>query len=385
MDGPFIYHKYVTGKSFIGRKSESQILSNLLQAGENIVMYEAPNTGQKSLIQQTLMGMRMTGAQFSVAELSLLRTRETEEFLLSLCGAVLKTAAKLPSEFEELIGRHLGGTHFVFDAQRFEQHGEAVSLKGFADAADITAAIELPYRVAAGSGEVLYLIISEFQNIMQLEDGDAICRNMSQTLRSLPEEMRKSCRLIFSGSCVNAMKDIFEFHTYFNRLVERVQLLPIDDKTIIEHVVKGFLAGGKVIDRDLLLGVNRLFKCNIWYINHFCSICDALSKGYIMEPTLVEALEHLISIHSPRFRAVMNNLTTFQVRLLRAVIDGNYKFSSSAVIKEYGLSSSANVRRLKDALCKKEIITFDEHDEPQFLDPLFEYWVRTVFFGLKAE
>lgn len=385
MDAPFIYHKYVTGKSFIGRKSESTALANLLRQGENIVLYEPPKTGKMSLLQHTLMEMKMKGEQFSSTSISLLNIRETADLLCSLCDAVLKTAGNSAHEFSSLAGRLLGGSHFVFDPDLYEQEGRLLRLNAEPDNEDIRIAFTLPYRIASEKGEALIITIHEFQNVMQTEDGDRICRRFAETLRQMPQELRRSCRFILSGSCVNAMKDIFQYHNYFNRLVERIELLPIDDKTIIEHIVKGFLNGGKVIDRELLLGVNRLFRCNIWYINHFCAICDSLSKGYIMGPTLVEALEMLISIHEPRFQAAMNDLTTFQVRLLRAIVDGNLKFSSSAVIKQYGLSSSANVRRLKDALCKKEIISFNEHDEPYFLDPLLEYWVRTRFFALKAE
>ena len=159
----------------------------------------------------------------------------------------------------------------------------------------------------------------------------------------------------------------------------------MEAKEIIDHIIRGFLASGKVLDRDLMLGVCKLFRNNIWYINHFAAICDSLSKGYIMEPVLVEALDVLISIHEPRFIATMNDLTTFQICLLRAILDGYTKFSSSEVIQRYNLNSSANVKRLREALCKKEIITFDEKDEPVILDPLFEYWVRKEFFEIAAE
>ena len=71
----------------------------------------------------------------------------------------------------------------------------------------------------------------------------------------------------------------------------------------------------------------------------------------------MEALGAIISIHEPRFIATMNSLTTFQVNMLKAILDGVNRFSSSEVIQKYGLSSSANVRRLKDALMKKEIVT----------------------------
>ena len=35
-----------------------------------------------------------------------------------------------------------------------------------------------------------------------------------------------------------------------------------------------------------------------------------------------------------------------------------------------------NVKRVKDALMKKEIVTFNDKDEAQVIDPLFEYWFR---------
>ena len=160
-----------------------------------------------------------------------------------------------------------------------------------------------------------------------------------------------------------------------------MHLSPVDEKNIVEHIIKGFLSSGKVIDRDLVAGACRLFKCNLFYINHFTSICDSLSKGYIMEPVLLEALQSVVAVHSGRFVAMMSDLTTFQVNLLHAVIDGYTKFSTAEVIRKYGLNSSANVRRLKDALMKKEILTFEGQDErPVLLDPLFEYWLRNTYF-----
>jgi hypothetical protein len=68
---------------------------------------------------------------------------------------------------------------------------------------------------------------------------------------------------------------------------------------------------------------------------------------------------------------------------LRAVLDGVVKFSASEVIDRYSLNSSANVRRVKDALKKKEVITFNEKDEPVILDPLFEYWITKYYFEIQ--
>ena len=161
-----------------------------------------------------------------------------------------------------------------------------------------------------------------------------------------------------------------------------MRLSSVDEREIADHVVRGFLSGGKVLDKELLIGACRLFKNNLWYINNFASICDSMSKGYIMEPVLVDALGSLLSVHEPRFRAMVCGLTTHQVNLLRATAEGNTRFSASEVIRKYGLNSSANVKRVKDALMKKEILTFDSEDQPEFLDPLFEYWIKKYYFEL---
>ena len=101
------------------------------------------------------------------------------------------------------------------------------------------------------------------------------------------------------------------------------------------------------------------------------------------EKDAMQALKALLSIHEPRFMAIVDDLTDHQLSLLRAVLDGVTKFSASDVIEKYGLNSSANVRRVKDALKKKEVLTFNEKDEPVVLDPLFEYWVGKHYFGIR--
>jgi hypothetical protein len=129
------------------------------------------------------------------------------------------------------------------------------------------------------------------------------------------------------------------------------------------------------------MGACSLFKCHVWYLNHLAAICDSMSKGFINEGIMVEALNSMISIHEPRFMNMIDDLTDHQISLLKAVLDGVVKFSASDVIEKYRLNSSANVRRVKDALRKKEVITFNEKDEPVILDSLFEYWLENYYFA----
>ena len=380
MDTPFVYDRFVTGKNFIGRKTECTIMSNLLESGEHIVLYGRPKSGKMSVVQQTLFNRRMSGRQFMVAHASLSNVRNLEQFLLKFGTAVIKAVSSTAVEYEALITKYLDGTHFVFDRSRFASCDEVVSLNWTPDMNDVYKMIRLPQRIAEERCRPYYVILEDFQNIMLAEEYDDVFKLMEELFRERNRMQPASVSFIIAGSQVNAMKFIFEEKKYFYRLVEKITMSAVDDREIIEYIVKGFMVSGKVIERDLVLGACKLFRGDMWYLNHFTSICDTMSRGYINEGVLMEALKTIISIHEPRFYAIVNDLTDHQLSLLLAILDGVTRFSASEVIEKYRLNSSANVRRVKDALKKKEVITFNEKDEPVILDPLFEYWVSNHFF-----
>ena len=377
MAGAFIYDKYVTGKNFIGRKMDCTILANLLEAGENVYVYGPPESGKMSLVQQTLFNMRMMGKQFVVGQLDLFNVRRIDDFLLRLGSAVIRSCASVPEEYADMVSRYLSGSHFVFDPMRFSTCGEVVSLNWTLDRNDMSAMLTLPQRVAQDRNQPYYMVISEFQNLMMAEDYEDLFKVMEEVMAQRPRDVRSP--YIMLGSQVNAMKYIFEEKRFFWRLVNSVQMQQIEDRDIIEHVVKGFASGGKVIERELVLGACRLFRWDMWRINHFFAICDSMSRGYINEAILMDALSAMIAIHEPHFKAVVNDLTDHQLSLLKAALDGVTRFSASDVIEKYALNSSANVRRVKDALRKKEVLTFNEKEEPVLLDPLFEYWMNKYY------
>ncbi len=381
IDTPFPYSQYVTGKNFVGRRADVTLMGNLLGQGENVLLAEPPKTGKTSLVQQALFSMRMSGKVFTVGQFSALNIRTPEAFLLRLGNTVLRMVASSPTEYAALVEKFLGGSHFVFDPSAYTDEDKILSLNWDLDESDVRAMIRFPYILAQDKGVRLILIVDEFQSLLNLENPDVILRPMDACMRELQDN--KLFSWVICGSGVNAMKSIFQSSMLFHRLLERVRLSPVDEREMADHVHKGFLSAGKVVEKELLQGACRLFRGHLWYINHFVAICDAMSKGYIVEQALVEALGTLVSIHEPRFNAIMEDLTTHQVNFLRATVDGVVRFSAADVIRKYGLNSSANVKRVKDALMKKEVLQFDENDNPQIIDPLFEYWIKKYFFEIK--
>ena len=383
MDTPFPYSQHVTGKQFVGRKGDVKLMGNLLSQGEHICLYEPPKSGITSLIQQALFDMRLGGKAFSVGQMSALNIHTPEAFLLRFGSTVLRTVASTPDEYLSLTGRYLEGTHFVFDPRSYADGGQVLSLGWELDREDVMAMLSLPFRLAADRKERLILIVDQFHCLGQLPDPDLILRPLDAVLREQQLDGRLF-NLILCGAGVNAMKAIFETSLLFHRVVERVRLSALGEQELSDHMQRGFLSGGKVVNQDLILGACRLLRCHPWYVNHFAAICNSMSRGYIMEPVFVDALGCLISIHQPRFTEMVTGLTTHQVNLLQATLCGITRFSAAEVIRSYGLNSSANVKRVKDALMKKEILLFDESDTPSLQDPLFEYWLKKYYFDLKV-
>lgn len=376
-----MYNRYVTGQHFIGRKEDCSILGNLLNQNENVVIWEPFGTGKKSLVHQVFTKLKVNGEALTVGEMTALDIRQGEAFVKRLGAAVIRLVASTPDEYEKIVVDHLEGTHWVFDRKAFSDMDTILSTNWDLDDNDLKAVLRLPYALAAERGERMFMIIDEFQNVDLADDGERVFKLMEEVMDEVRAEGPRIFSYIFIGSQVNAMENIFIKRHFFYRRATRLKLSGVEEREIVEHVIKGFLASGKVVDRDMISGACRLFKCNLFYINHFTSVCDSLSKGYIMEPVLLEALATVIAINRGRFIAMMNDLTTFQVSLLKAIIDGYTKFSTAEVIRRYSLNSSANVRRLKDALMKKEILTFVGEDaKPMILDPLFEYWLRNYYF-----
>ena len=380
MDTPFIYDRFVTGKNFLGRKTDCTILSNLLAAGEQVMMYGRPKSGKMSVVQQTLFNMRLSGRQFMVAHATLSNVRTLEQFLLKLGTSVIKSISSTAEEYSSIVARHLEGTHFVFDRALFATQGEVVSLNWTPDMNDVAQMLRLPQRIAQEQGKSYYVILEDFHNLLRMDEYEDVFKEMNKFFSERDYSSQVSSSYLLIGSHVNAMKLIFEEKKYFYRQVEYLPMTPLDERDIIDYIAKGFMVSGKVIEKNLALGACKLFRCDMWYMNHFISICDTLTRGYINEAVLMDALKMLISIHEPHFQSIVDDLTDHQLSLVKAVLDGVVRFSASEVIEKYALNSSANVRRVKDALKKKEVLTFNEKDEPVILDPLFEYWLEKHFF-----
>lgn len=258
--------------------------------------------------------------------------------------------------------REISGSQFIH-----------ASLLNITDALDFQSWLE--HIASMNCGRNTAVCLEEFQNILRLDNWETLIHSMERLLQNDSGPV-----FIISGSGVNAMKYIFEERKLFYRLYERVTLSPIDEKSISDHIIKTFLRVGRVVEPEQVEYIYEITEGHPWYIWQIANSCFNLTKGYLSDSLLEEAISSLLYTHSIRYQEITEGLSRYQTYLLRAVFDGITRISSSEVISQYRLNSSANVHRLKEALTKKEVIVFDAQDVPRIIDPIFRLWLARFYF-----
>ena len=224
------------------------------------------------------------------------------------------------------------------------------------------------------SGHTL-IYIKNFQNLLRLPDWEKTAAVLSHSMQKEDAPV-----YILSGSGINAMKHIFEEKKLFYRQYERVRLSPIDERSVTDHIIRTFLKVGRVVEQSQAERIYNTADGHPWYIWQIADTCFNLTKGYLSDSIITEAVDSLLYTHSVRFQETVDNLSRYQLYFLRAVFDGISKSSSSEVIERYRLNSSANVHRIKEALTKKEVIHIDGQDTPKIIDPIFRLWLKRFYF-----
>lgn len=351
MELAFSYDRSVTGKQFLGRKSECERLLSAILAGENIALFSAPKSGKSSLISQVMLQLKDAGKPVNFCKVQAGNAIRIEDFLKHFaqqCGEMFKCARPAPK----------GAVN--------QEECEAVLMA-------------IVPQIRSRVGERFVIQIDDFQRLDSLEQSDGFMRAFRRLLEATADD---AVSFLLTGSQLNAMKALFRKSPFFGGLVQGVTLSRLEEQVLYDYIRKNLDVTGKVMERDDIYKMIRLLDRNVWYIKYYMAMCDSMTRGYVNAAVMDGALSALISSQLPYFQYIASTLTCFQLRFLKALIDNGPRcnFSSAKVMADYGLNSSANVVRVRDALLKKEIITQSEKGGWRFIDPLLGYWFEHYFF-----
>lgn len=375
MESPFEYSKYVTNNNFIGRSKEVTTFSCLLREKKNILFFGPPKIGKQSIIYNTFIKLKKDNYNFCYIEYNLFNIRCVEAFFLKYVNLLFSGIAINQLEWSNYQQKFIPSAPYEITVNEEGVIKFKYKTKNLLNSVQIDELLRLPERLASETGKHIIIYFRNYQDTLLYDD--------PQHFYKITEDVwarHRNVSYIITGEHTNAMKEIFHLYKYYYGFAEEIELSPINEKVFAEYLIKNFLKAGKAIQQDMALYMYNVVGRNPWYAQQLASLCFDSTKGYINDIIVEQGIQRLININEFNFHYIVCTLSKHQIRFLQAIMNGISKFSSSEILEKYKLNSSANVNRIKEALVKKEIITFSGNKKGVFLDPLFELWLKRYFF-----
>ena len=146
----------------------------------------------------------------------------------------------------------------------------------------------------------------------------------------------------------------------------------------IPFIVGRFRDTGKQIPEDIAAYIADRVENHPYYVQQLSQLAWFRTTDECTADIVDSAFEGLEAQLGLVFSLIIDSLTPTQIGFLQAVADGETSFTSQEVLHRYKLGSSANVKNIKNALEKKELIDILP-DSITLQDPVFKHWLLTKY------
>lgn len=373
---PFRIGTVVSGDSFTDRTPLRERLRVNFRSGVNTVLISPRRWGKSSLVRQVAMDMaRDRKVRFAFVDLFQVRTED--EFLERTTEAVIKALGKTMEQRMADVKAFIRGVvpQISFGTDPMSEFSLKLNLPpGRSAMMDL---LDLPERMARAKGVRLVLCIDEFQNIAMLPDPVGF----QKVLRSAWQHQAAVCHVIY-GSKRHMMTALFNKRSMpFYRFGDLLFLDKIARADWIPFIQGRFASVGKRISKEVCDRLAERMQDHSYHVQLLGHAAWLRTRGRSCDQRTVDmALEDLLNQHDVLYHRLVDELTTPQLNYLRALLNGVERFTAKDTLLRYDLGSSANVRRITQALENKEVLDF-VGPRTEWIDPLFRIWLEKRFWG----
>ena len=377
MKPPFVFGKVASKNDFANRRSEIQNLIQNFNALTNTILISPRRWGKSSLVAKSAQQAQRKNKELKFSFIDLYDVRSEADFYKVLAEEIFKTTH---SKWEER----------VRDAGKFfKQWIPKISFNPQVDSEfslglDWEEVKKKPEEILNLAEEIaeekqikIIVCLDEFQNISTFENPLAFQKKLRANWQK-----HKNVSYVLYGSKRHMLMDVFTSASMpFYKFGDLIFLEKINNKEWKKFIVKRFKDTDKEITPDHAALIASLVQNHPYYVQQLAQKCWFRTDKKCNEEIIFEAHESLIMQLGMLFQTITDGLKTTQINFLKSIINGETKFTSKKVIVNYNLGTSANVKRIKEALINKEIIE-SINRELVFLDPVYQSWLTKIYFRL---
>ena len=367
---PFIFGVATSGDNFTDREKETARLLSNFQHGVNTVLISPRRWGKTSLVQKVCHLAQSD--KVKIVYLDIFSCRSERDFYDAFASAILKQTSSKLDEWLENAKLFLSRISPKISLGPDPMTDFSISLEMNPQSDDVDEILQLPERIAQKKGYNIVVCIDEFQQIAEFKDS----KTFQKRLRSI-WQLQKSVSYCLFGSKKHLMNELFEKKSLpFYKFGDAIYLQKIETPDWIDYICSRFEATGKHISKELAEKICRKVDNHSSYVQQLAWLVWVHTDEVATEPDFEAAYQDLLDQNTPLFEKQTENLTTYQMNFLRAIIDGVHsEFTTQEILQKYRLGSSANVSIVKRALVKKELIEIEKR-QAIIPDPVMKVWLK---------
>ncbi len=375
MTAPFVFGRVAEGENFIDREKDTARLAENFRSLTNTILISPRRWGKTSLVHKAAGKAMEEDKKLKIVFIDIFNVRTEEEFYEKMATEVIRqtatTADNILSSIRKYASAIISGISFGEPAAPTAIQFQIKEPQRSADEI-----LELPEKIARDRGIKIVVCIDEFQQIGEFSDS----RSFQANLRSKWQLQQNVAYCLF-GSRRHMMMEVFgKTSMPFYKFGAIYFLEKIDAAFWPEFIAGEFAKTGKQISAEQCQEIVRLVDNNPYYVQQLSQTTWLHCQGGVCEDSMVQdAFEDILRQQGELNRALTATLTLSQQNLLHAMANGEKALSSRGVIEKYGLKSTTEISRARKALVNKDILD-DFGKCYTFEDPLYEYWLKNVFF-----
>ncbi len=367
MQNPFVFGVATDEEHFTDRTEDTHRLLQNFRHGVNSMIISPRRWGKTSLVHK--VSRLAQSPTLKVVNIDIFACRNREDFYHLFATEVIKQSASKWEEWAE------NAKNFLVSLMPKISFG-VDPLTDFSIALDFSnkrlndEVLHLPERIATQKNIKIVICIDEFQQIAEFHES----LEFQKQLRSV-WQLQKNVSYCLYGSKKHIMSELFsKQNSPFYQFGDMFFLEKISSKDWIPFICDRFRTTNKTINPEFAEQICRIADNHSSYVQQLSWNVWVRTKESVNQENIDEALEQLIKQNSMLYYQYTEGLTAYQINYLKAVADGiQDTWTATETLKKYNLGTSGNIKRLKDALQKKELID-TEGANVYFNDPIFKIW-----------
>ena len=370
-EAPFVFGVRVEGETFTDRIEETERLKMNFIYGVNTILISPRRMGKTSLVDKVCS--LVEGQDVRIARIDAFSCRSEYDFINSFATAIVRATSNRWEEWIEnakvFLSRFVPKISFGQDPL----NDFSVTLEYNASNTTTEDVLALPEKIAEEKGYRIVVCIDEFQQIGDFQDS----LTFQKKLRSV-WQLQKRVSYCLYGSKKHIMETMFQNYSYpFYRFGDIIYLQKISEEDWVKFICARFEATGKHIPENIAKEICNLTDRYSSYVQQLAWFVWLKTQNTATEEDLRYAVNKLLDSCEPLFIQQTEDLSSYQMNFLRAIIEGvNTGFTQSSILSKYHLGTAANITRLKKSLTEKDLIMTVSAKRIEMCDPILSLWLR---------